>query len=117
MGDILIEGNLQFDFSLCPLIRPIERFDSEQSNVYGMKAVDFFAETHDSLLFIEVKDFQNPNAHEIRRRADYEMLKVSSTLEQSLFVGEMGQKLKDSLLRKYAIGEKNRKEGVLLIVH
>jgi len=75
-GNVFNEGNLLFDFTDCGTA---ERFDTRDKNVYGMKAVDFIAETVDCLYFIEVKDYQNPNAAPERRKKDFEMLVAAGT--------------------------------------
>ena len=109
---LLEEGNLQFDFSAYSLV---ERFDDKQINPYGMKAVDFVAEDDECLYFIEVKDYQNPKATEERRKADYKML-IEAGKEKAVFNLEMGEKIKDSLLRKYSLGEKITKKVVYLLM-
>ena len=109
---LLYEGNLKFDFSVFLLA---ERFDDKETNVYGMKAVDFLAEDTDSLYFIEVKDFQHPDATLERRRADYEMLTAAVEDKDAIFPIEMGVKIKDSLLRRYAMGESITKRVVYLL--
>ena len=95
------EGNLLFDFRA---FNTAERFDDKKKNPHGMKAVDFIAETNDGLYFVEVKDFQHPGATDDRRKEDYEMLTKKETKEHAKFILEMGEKIKDSLLRKYAEG-------------
>lgn len=113
MNRLLDEGNLKFDFPTC---YTAERFDDEKINPYGMKAVDFIAEDADCLYFIEVKDFQNPKATKERRKTDYEKLIAAGTEEKSIFNLEMGAKIKDSLLRKYSLGEKITKKVLYLLV-
>ena len=57
---ILTEGDLQFDFSAATSAR---RFDDASHGLsHCMKAVDFVVELDDRILFVEVKDPQNPNA-------------------------------------------------------
>lgn len=112
MNRLLDEGNLQFDFSA---FNTAERFDDRQINPSGMKAVDFVAETDDFLYFIEVKDYQNPKATEERRRTDYKTLIDAGTQKKAIFNLEMGEKIKDSLLRKYSLGEKIVKNVVYLL--
>ena len=112
VSKLLEEGNLQFDFSAYSLV---ERFDDRQINPYGMKAVDFVAEDDECLYFIEVKDYQNPKATEERRKADYKML-IEAGKEKAVFNLEMGEKIKDSLLRKYSLGEKITKKVVYLLM-
>jgi hypothetical protein len=113
MNKILDEGNLRFDFTAYDTA---EQFDNGNKNPYGMKSVDFFAETADCLYFIEVKDFQNPNATEERRAKDYKMLRAAGTEKQSVFNLEMGVKIKDSLLRRYAENKKFTKKVIYLLL-
>ncbi|MDR1841609.1 MAG: hypothetical protein LBQ86_06760 [Holophagales bacterium] len=112
MNRLLDEGNLQFDFSA---FNTADRFDDKRINPSGMKAVDFVAETDDYLYFIEVKDYQNPKATEERRRTDYKMLIAAGTQKKAIFNIEVGEKIKDSLLRKYSLGEKIIKDVVYLL--
>jgi len=112
MNNVFDEGNLRFDFTACGTA---VRFDESNKNVHGMKAVDFIAETVDCLYFVEVKDYQNPNAPQERRINDYEMLITAGTEEKSVFILEMGEKIKDSLLRRYAEGETFTKKVIYLL--
>jgi len=116
MSSLLVEGNLQFDFSGCKPCKPVEKFDEMQCNPYGMGAVDFVVETTDALYFIEVKDFQNPRATSERNREDAKMLSTAIEKNETVFPIKMGQKFKDSLLRKYALGEKISKKVVYLLL-
>ena len=112
MNNVFDEGNLTFDFNNCGAA---ERFDVSNTNPYGMKAVDFVVETADCLYFIEVKDYQNPNASQERREKDYKMLISAANDKESMFVMEMGAKIKDSLLRKYAEGVSFIKKATYLL--
>jgi hypothetical protein len=97
----LRESNLVFDFIG---YEKAERFDESGLNASGLKAVDFIAETADCQYFIEVKDYQNPNAPMANRQSDLLMLKKAMAEEKNVFILEMGEKIKDSLLRRYAEG-------------
>jgi hypothetical protein len=81
-----------------------------------MKSVDFFAETADWLYFIEIKDFQNPKAPKEQREKDYKMLIAAGTEKKSVFNLEMGVKIKDSLLRRYAENKKFTKKVIYLLL-
>ncbi len=81
-----------------------------------MKAVDFVVETSDCLYFIEVKDFQHPNAPLEQRLNDYKMLIAATEEGKSVFNLEMGAKIKDSLLRRYAEGFEFTKKVVYLLL-
>jgi hypothetical protein len=97
----LEEEDLEFEFNG---FLSAERFDVKGSNPRGLLPVDFLAETPEYLYFIEVKDFQNPKAPEQFIAKDYKMLCDAITLKQkSFFTIAMGQKIKDSLLRQYAL--------------
>ena len=111
----LDEGNLILDFSGCRSIKSVARFDTESENANGLKAVDFEAETSDCLIFIEVKDFQHPSATLERRKADFQMLSDATKKEKNFFTIEMGQKIKDSLLRKYSLNKGITKDVVYLL--
>jgi len=111
MNRLLDEGNLQFDFSA---FRNAERFDDMQVN--GMKAVDFVAEDNDCMYFVEVKDFQDPNAPAARCNSDYKMLVDAGIKRKSIFSIEMGVKIKDSLLRNFSLGKKFTKKVVYLLL-
>ncbi|MDR0764598.1 MAG: hypothetical protein LBE65_03290 [Synergistaceae bacterium] len=76
MNNTFEEGNLRFDFSDCGIA---ERFDDTQTNPRGMKAVDFVVESANCLYFIEVKDFQHPNASKEQREHDYKLLVEAGT--------------------------------------
>jgi len=102
MNKQLQEGNLLFEFTS---FLSAERFDNNESNPFGMKSVDFVAEDTDCLYFIEVKDYQHPNATSKRRRLDFETLTAAIENKKSIFTIEMGAKIKDSLLQKYSKGE------------
>ena len=103
MSNIIDENNLSFDFTACSPIKPVERFDCKTDKPYGMSAVDFFVETADSLYFVEVKDYQHPNATPERRKEDYKKLIAAiKAKDKSVLTMELGQKIKDSLLRKYS---------------
>jgi hypothetical protein len=83
-----------------------------------MKSVDFVVEDADSLCFLEIKDYQHPKAPQKHIDADLEMLQNACKNAKTIFNIEMGQKIKDSLLRKYAQGEVFSKNIVfLLLIH
>ena len=107
------EGNLAFDFTG---FSKAEKFDDDSKNAYGMLSVDFIAENSEHIYFIEVKDFRNPKATKERKAEDYKMLIGKDTEGNSIFAIKMGGKIKDSLLRKYAMGDKFTKEVVYLLL-
>ena len=108
MNNIMLEeGNLQFDFFG---FFTAVKFDDKNTNPHGLAPVDFVAENDACVYFIEVKDYQHPHpeAHK-RREVDRSMLlSVVSKKDNAnglLYCHKIGSKLKDSLLRKYAVGE------------
>ena len=78
--------------------------------------MDFIVETDDCMYFIEVKDFQHPNAPQEQREKDYKMLVSAAKDKESLFIVEMGEKIKDSLLRRYAENISSTKDIIYLLV-
>jgi hypothetical protein len=113
MNNVYIEGNLQFTFSGYVAV---EKFDDKLRNPFGMKPVDFIAESADKIYFLEVKDYQHPRATRERIDADLDMLQNAFKKGKSNFCLEMGQKLKDSLLRKYAQDYTFSKDVVFLFL-
>ncbi|MDR0811302.1 MAG: hypothetical protein LBN23_03365 [Paludibacter sp.] len=114
MNRIFEESGIKFDFSSCGIT---QKFDT---NTYsGLKAVDFISETDDCLYFIEVKNYQHPQAPLENKEKDYQMLiDAGTTSDTSVFNLEMGAKIKDSLLRQYASGcNFNKKVIYLLVIH
>ena len=118
MNKALCEGNLQFEF--LDFLR-YENFDLAQGNPNGLYPVDFFAEDNNHLYFIEVKDFQHPKS--TNSSEDFNMLleiidtgseKVKS--KPSELTRQTSTKIKDSLLRRYASGEKMHKKVIYLLL-
>ena len=120
------EGNLTFTFVN---FLNAERFDDSDKNASGLRPVDIFAETSESLYFIEVKDYQNPNQHAaVNQQAEYEMLIAAAKSKKELkkddllatkgavFSLKISQKIKDSLLRQYALGKEITKDVVFLLL-
>jgi hypothetical protein len=107
---IMDEGSLNFDFTNCGMPT---KFDTQNNS--GLHAVDFFIEREDYLLFIEVKDYQNPHTPREQQIDDYDMLKKAGIAKKSVFALEMGGKIKDSLLNLYAKGESFTKNVVYLL--
>lgn len=113
MNDTYIEGNLRFEFSKG---LAVDRFDDDKSNPYGMKSVDFLAEDDNCLYFLEIKDYQHPKATAAQRIKDITKLSNVSSLENTHFCMEMGAKIKDSLLRRYALGKEFTKNVMYLLL-
>jgi hypothetical protein len=101
MNNVFCEGSLLIDFKECG---KAERFDSKEKTAHGMKAVDFIVESKHSLFLLEIKDYQQPNAPIERRKEDLRKLLDAAKKDKTIFVLEMGEKIKDSLLRLYAEG-------------
>lgn len=88
------EGRLTFTFHA-----PWEKFDEKTCD--GLKMVDFLVENEDCLYFIEIKDYEHPKTPVEYKTRNYKML----TDSEAAFPLEMGMKLKDSLLRYYAMSK------------
>jgi len=95
-NNTVIESGYKFDFSGAKF----EYFDALENHIQGLSSVDFVVETETHLLFIEVKNPDNPKATEAKRE-DF-----LHTLQNNELMAEIGRKFKDSLLRKYAEGFK-----------
>jgi RNA recognition motif-containing protein len=98
MGDILIEKELEFDFSAA--ISAIQ-FDGVGHRMgHCMKAVDFLVEWEDEFWFVEVKD---PSASSIPNKYKGQKLTlfINKMKNKTLFSGELGPKLKDSFLYRH----------------
>lgn len=113
MNNTFLEGNLLFKFSETQIF---EKFDDNKNVPQGMKSVDFIVDDRETVYFIEVKDYQNPKAKPERRCEDYKMLLNACYEKDTIYNLEMGQKIKDSLLRKYALGEKIINKIVFLLL-
>jgi hypothetical protein len=100
------ESGLTFDFHDLPF----ERADAVSCQ--GLMAVDFIVDNPDCLCFIEVKNYEQVNAPEANRKRDYKML----TDEYAAFPLEIGMKVKDSLLRRYAEGKSVSKNIKFLLI-
>ncbi|GHU75418.1 hypothetical protein FACS1894188_06230 [Clostridia bacterium] len=110
---MMTESGLVFDFSDCGTAA---RFDEITAN--GMKLVDFVVESEECLYFLEVKNYQHPNASLENRQKDREMIKRAIKEKPSAYALEMGMKIKDSLLKKYMSGyEFTKKVKYLLFIH
>lgn len=118
-------ANLLFDFTNMHSISEPMTIGGN-SSPHGTYCVDFYVETENCMYFIEVKDFQNPEAAENRRIEDFEMLIAAgkkkssdtdelSSIKGTFFCFRIGQKIKDSLLCKYATGAKLSKSIIYLI--
>ena len=107
---VIEEGNLIFDFTHCG--SPV-KLDTENNS--GLYSVDFLVDKEKYLLFIEVKDYQNPDTPHAQRNDDYNMLLSAGDAEESIFSIKMGSKIKDSLLSLYAKGNIFAKNVVYLL--
>ncbi len=102
MGDVLKEGELEFDFTAA---LKATHFDDENHEMsHCMKAVDFLVEWPHEFWFVEVKD---PSASSIpmkyrrRRLTDF----IDKMRNETLFSRELAPKLKDSFLYLHLSGE------------
>jgi hypothetical protein len=109
----LREGNLEFEFDGFTFAKV---FDVKKTNPHGLKCVDFLAETTKKLYFIEIKDYQDPKANKKQRNDDYKKLcDAVIPKTESIYAIAMGQKIKDSLLRQYALDQAPHKPIVYLL--
>lgn len=93
---ILKENDIEIDFSNAI---GAKRFDDSKHRLsHCMKAVDFVVELSDKILFIEVKDPDNPNA----RRAG--LIKFA----KKYLIGELTVKCRDSYLYEDAMENLNK---------
>jgi len=112
----LEEGNLSFGFS--GYLTAV-KFDDQNTNPHGLEPVDFVAESDDCIYFIEVKDYQHPHPMAVARR-DADRLMLLSTAskksnDESLYCHKIGSKFKDSLLRKYVMGDIDKKFDKVIV--
>ena len=93
----LCEGNLQITF---PRDAEARKFDDPKSHGLSncMKAVDFIVEEADRVLFIEIKDPDDPNAEETRRK-EFVHKFFSGSLDNDL-----KYKYRDTFLYRWASG-------------
>ena len=97
----LREGNLQITF---PRGAKARKFDDGASHglSHCMKAVDFIVEEADRVLFIEIKDPDDPNAEEARRKKFVHKF-LSGDLDKDL-----KYKYRDTFLYQWASGGVNK---------
>ena len=96
----LREGNLQITF---PRGAEARKFDDPESHGLScMKAVDFIVEEADRVLFIEIKDPDDPNAEEARRE-EFVQKFLSGRLDKVL-----KYKYRDTFLYQWASGGINK---------
>jgi hypothetical protein len=113
MNNTFTESGLVFDFSEC---NSFEKFDTPEKSAYGTSSVDFVVEKDDAILFIEVKNYNNPKATKDRNNADDKIIEDALTETDVSFFRSMGAKIKDSLLKYFAFGRTFCKPVVFLLV-
>ena len=101
----IIESEMLFNFH-----SPFEKGDAV--SCFGLMGVDFIVDAADYLYFIEVKNYENSKAPEPNRKRDYRML----TDKDASFPLEIGMKLKDSLLKRYAEAKPISKNMKFLLI-
>lgn len=99
------EGIFEFIFH-----NPWKKFDEKSCN--GLKLIDFIVETDDLLYFVEIKDYEHPNTPDEQKENNYKMLNDP----EAAFSLETGMKLKDSLLRFYALSRDFTKDVKFLLI-
>lgn len=106
---VLVEGNLQFDFDAAHAAR---RFDDESHGLsHCMKAIDFVVETKRRLLFIEIKDPQDPNAQKKNREEFLVKLRSETLIQDSLV-----PKCRDSFIYEYCFNRVEKPITYLVLV-
>ena len=97
MGQILVEDNLEFDFR--PATNSV-RFDDEVTHglSHCMKRVDFIIETADTIIFIEIKDPDNPKARPVNVSQFLQQLRSNSLITNALV-----PKARDSFLYNHLL--------------
>ncbi len=94
---ILEEGDIRIDFSNAVSGK---KFDDENHGLsYCMKAVDFIVEIENKILFIEIKDPQDP---QITKMSDIEEF-LKSLTSKSLFETSLKTKCRDSFLYEFSM--------------
>ena len=116
MGEILIENELEFDFSAAIDAVRFDGVDHKMSHC--MKPVDFLVEWDDEFWFVEVKD---PSASTIPNQLRGRELTsfINKMKEDTLFSRELGPKLKDSFLYRHlqnSLPNKTLKYYVMLAI-
>jgi hypothetical protein len=91
---------------------PLEKADTESCQ--GLKSVDFIVEDTNCLYLIEVKNYEQANAPELNRIQDYEMLTDKEKITK--FLLEIGMKVKDTLLKRYAQEKPFAKDVMFLLI-
>jgi hypothetical protein len=107
MNSVYTESGLTFDFTRC-----LSAEKCDEKSCHGLKSVDFVANSEKCVCFIEVKNFEQTDAPLKNRVRDYKML----TDPEAAFPLEIGMKIKDSLLKKYAEGYFYTKPIVALLI-
>jgi len=111
MGKIFTDesGELTFDFSACD-----SAYRADDVNYTGLSAVDFIAETSEDFYFIEVKNLDNSSIpiDLIATQKEKFLIKVDG----NEFKRDICSKIKDSLLKKIALGQKIAKPVTYILV-
>lgn len=90
-----VEGDLEISFSNAWTVR---RFDGPSHGFTHMKAVDFIAESSDRIVFIEIKDPDNPSIPAARKKD------LASTYQSEAKDFDLKYKYRDSFLYEWACG-------------
>ena len=106
---VLVEGDLQISL---PTSVTGRRFDDSATHglSYCMKAVDFIIELTDRVLFVELKDPDNPNAL-IENRAEFIKKFLSGQLD-----ADLKTKYRDSWLYEWAQGRTDKPVTYLVLM-
>jgi len=99
------ESELIFDFHA-----PFEKAD--KAKCQGLSAVDYIVEDDEHLYFIELKNYEQSRAPAKNKEADYRRL----TDKDAALPMEIGMKIKDSLLKRYAQAKPFSKKNIFILV-
>ena len=103
----LTEQDFEFDF---PEAISARKFDGSNHGLsHCMKAVDFIVELDDKLLYIEVKDFQHPDAIPENLAENLEKIR-----NDALINNELIPKYRDSFIYEYCL--KNTEKPIYYLV-
>jgi hypothetical protein len=105
MDKIFTESGLRFDFT-----KSIDAYIADRPTYTDLSAVDFFVETENNIILVEVKNGDNKKATAESK------LKFLGNLGSTAFPYQIGDKYKDMLLRKWSAGESFEKPIICVFI-
>lgn len=106
---IMSEGDIKVDFSQAVSAKRLD--DVNHGLSHCMKAVDFIVELPNKILFIEVKDPQNPQARTANRQTFIKNLTSGNLIKKDLTY-----KCRDSFLYEHCSGNLNKPVYYLVLI-